>query len=134
MSEPSSVKYHCVCLYLGLAESLALLQDGKKQTGFDQSRLQKMLGSPAPRSRTHATRRKTSDKGEPKKKTTDAKPKRKVIACMPGKHITCLATESFLSDLPKPCAGSHTLTSPSVLICQGEGRHCSKCKRHTIRQ
>ena len=55
-------------------------QDAQKPTGFDQSKMQKMLGSPAPRSKTNATRRKTSDKGEPKKKATDSKPKRKVIA------------------------------------------------------
>ncbi|KAK9843578.1 hypothetical protein WJX84_007680 [Apatococcus fuscideae] len=48
-----------------------------KQAGFDQGRLQKMLGSPAPRSKTNATRRKTSDTGGPKKKGAEAKPKKK---------------------------------------------------------
>ena len=70
---------------------LCVTQDAQKPTGFDQSKLQKMLGSPAPRSKTNATRRKTSDKGEPKKKATDAKPKRKVnnlvtLSLLPEQH------------------------------------------------
>lgn len=84
----------CAFTFWPFADPSAALQDAKKQTGFDQGRLQKMLGSPAPRSKTNATRRKTSDKGEPKKKTTDAKPKRKVTAIVLGKHAACLATMS----------------------------------------